>query len=172
MTAQEEMTAQHQTLKGPSPVIGEPAPDFVLANQFGEPVALSALRGRNVVVVFYPFAFSGICTGEMCQLRDNLAEFATANARVLAVSVDSKYTLRAYAEAEGLDFDLLADFWPHGEVARRYGIFNAERGMAGRATFVIDADGVLRASFGTAMGQARPLERYRQALAELGSRGG
>lgn len=167
MTAPTEATATAEPAGLPE--IGQPAPDFVLANQFGEPVALSGLRGANVVVVFYPFAFSGICTGEMCQLRDNLAEFSSANARVLAVSVDSKYTLRAYAEAEKLEFDLLADFWPHGEVARRYGVFNEERGMAGRGTFVIDADGVLRAVFTTPVGQARELARYFDALAELSS---
>ncbi|HSU70338.1 MAG TPA: peroxiredoxin [Micrococcaceae bacterium] len=154
-----------------TPAVGEAAPDFVLPNQYGEPVALSALRGGTVVVVFYPFAFSGICTGELCQLRDNLAEFATAQARVLAVSVDSKYALRAYAQAEGLEFDLLADFWPHGEVARRYGVFNTQRGMAERGTFIIDAAGVLRASFSTPVGQPRPLERYREALAQLASNG-
>jgi len=149
------------------PVVGDMAPDFELANQFGEPVSLSALRGGPVVVVFYPFAFSGICTGELCELRDNIADFATAKARLLAVSVDSKYTLRAYAQAEGYDFDLLADFWPHGEVARRYGVFEEDRGMAGRGTFVIDGDGILRDVFSTPTGQARPLARYRQALAAL-----
>jgi mycoredoxin-dependent peroxiredoxin len=149
------------------PIVGDMAPDFELANQFGEPVSLSALRGGPVVVVFYPFAFSGICTGELCELRDNIADFATAKARLLAVSVDSKYTLRAYAQTEGYDFDLLADFWPHGEVARRYGVFEEDRGMAGRGTFVIDGDGVLRDVFSTPTGQARPLARYRQALAAL-----
>ncbi|MCZ2404837.1 peroxiredoxin [Paenarthrobacter sp. Z7-10] len=149
------------------PVVGQPAPDFALPNQFGEPVSLAALRGGNVVVVFYPFAFSGICTGEMCEIRDNPAEFATAKARVLAISVDSKYTLRAYAQAENLDFDLLSDFWPHGEVARQYGVFNDERGMSERGTFIIDADGILRGVFSTPVGQARPLASYRAALAEL-----
>ncbi len=149
------------------PAIGAAAPDFDLSNQFGERISLASLRGGNVVVVFYPFAFSGICTGEMCTLRDNPGEFATANARVLAVSVDSKYALRAYAEAEGLDFDLLADFWPHGETARRYGVFDDELGMAGRGTFVIDAAGILRDAFSTPRGQPRSLDRYRQALAEL-----
>ncbi len=150
-----------------TPVIGEPAPDFELSNQFGERISLASLRGGNVVVVFYPFAFSGICTGEMCELRDNPGDFATARARVLAVSVDSKYALRAYAEAEGLEFDLLADFWPHGETARRYGVFDADRGMAGRGTFVIDANGILRDAFSSTAGQARSLDRYRKALAEL-----
>ncbi|MFP3835917.1 redoxin domain-containing protein, partial [Chryseobacterium sp. SIMBA_028] len=87
------------------------------------------------VIVFYPFAFSGICTGELCELRDNLADFEDANATVLAVSVDSKFTLRAYAEQENYGFDLLADFWPHGAVAQRYGVFDAASGMALRGTF-------------------------------------
>ncbi|MGO4383472.1 peroxiredoxin [Specibacter sp. RAF43] len=149
------------------PQVGERAPDFSLPNQFGEPVSLSALRGGIAVVVFYPFAFSGICTGELCELRDNFADFSRDNVRLLAVSVDSKYTLRAYAQAQDYEFDLLADFWPHGAVARQYGVFNEERGMAGRGTFVIDADGVIRDAFSTPTGQARPLERYRQALAAL-----
>lgn len=149
------------------PEVGRAAPDFELSNQFGEPVSLASLRGENVVVVFYPFAFSGICTGEMCELRDNLSEFATAKARVLAISVDSKYTLRAYAQAENLNFDLLTDFWPHGEVARRYGVFDEGRGISGRGTFVIDAEGILRVAFSTLVGQARSLSSYRAALAEL-----
>jgi peroxiredoxin len=147
--------------------VGDKAPDFTLANQFGEPVSLAALRGGPVAVVFYPFAFSGICTGELCELRDNFSEFAAAGVRLLAISVDSKYTLRAYAQAERYDFELLADFWPHGEVSRSYGVFDDGRGMAGRSTFVIDAGGVVRDAFSTPTGQARPLERYRQALAAL-----
>ncbi|WP_125614972.1 peroxiredoxin [Specibacter cremeus] len=146
---------------------GDVAPDFTLPNQFGEAIRLSALRGGPVVVVFYPFAFSGICTGELCDLRDNVGLFKTAKARLLAVSVDSKYTLRAYARDEGYEFDLLADFWPHGDVARSYGVFDEVAGMAGRGTFVVGADGVLVDTFGTPAGQARSLERYRHALAAL-----
>ncbi len=149
------------------PGVGDIAPDFVLSNQFGEPISLTALRGNAVAIVFYPFAFSGICTGELCELRDNLAEFVDAGVRLLAVSVDSKYTLRAYAEAQDLAFDLLSDFWPHGEVSRLYGVFDAERGMAGRGTFLIDSAGVIRDAFSTPAGQARPLERYRRALEQL-----
>jgi mycoredoxin-dependent peroxiredoxin len=157
---------QQERLASP-PRIGETAPDFELANQYGELVSLSDFRGGPVVLVFYPFAFSGVCTGEMCTLRDNLASFQSASATLLAVSVDSKYTLRAYAEAEGFDFQLLADFWPHGQVARRYGVFNPDRGMAERGSFVIDADGVLRTSFSSPVGQARDLQRYLDALSEL-----
>lgn len=149
------------------PAVGEQAPDFTLVNQFGEPVRLADFRGRNVVVVFYPFAFSGICTGELCEIRDNLAVFEHADAEVLAVSVDSKFSLRAYAEQEGYGFSLLADFWPHGAVAEKYGVFDPETGMARRGTFIIDAHGTVRYVVVNPRGQARDLAEYRRILAEL-----
>ncbi|MFE4837860.1 peroxiredoxin [Arthrobacter sp. NPDC056691] len=149
------------------PEVGQQAPDFTLVNQFGEPVRLADFRGRNVVVIFYPFAFSGICTGELCEIRDNLAAFQHADAEVLAVSVDSKFALRAYAEQEGYGFSLLADFWPHGAVARKYGVFDEESGMARRGTFIIDADGTVRYVVVNPRGQARDLGEYRRILAEL-----
>jgi peroxiredoxin len=152
---------------GVLPEIGDAAPDFELVNQFGEPVRLSDFRGRNVVVIFYPFAFSGICTGELCEVRDNLSLFEDAKATVLAVSVDSKFTLRAYAEKEAYGFDLLADFWPHGGVASRYGVFDPDSGMAQRGTFIIDADGIIRYVVVNPRGQARDLAGYRAALAGL-----
>jgi len=150
------------------PALGDAAPDFELLNQFGEPVRLSELRGRNVVLVFFPFAFSGICTGELCEIRDNLALFEDADAVVLGISVDSKFTQRAYAEKEGYAFDLLADFWPHGAVAGEYGVFDAESGMARRGTFIIDAGGVVRYVVVNPRGQARDFNEYRAALAGLG----
>jgi peroxiredoxin len=154
-------------MERPVPAVGEAAPDFDLSNQYGEPVRLSSFRGQNVVLVFYPFAFSGICTGELCEIRDNLAALEDANATVLAISVDSKFSLRAYAEQEGYSFDLLADFWPHGSVASEYGVFDAESGMARRGTFIIDAAGVVRYVVVNPRGQARNLSAYRDALAGL-----
>ncbi|MGG5171488.1 peroxiredoxin [Pseudarthrobacter sp. J1738] len=151
-----------------APAVGEVAPDFELVNQFGEPVRLSALRGAPVVVVFYPFAFSGICTGELCEIRDNLSIFNDSEATVLAISVDSKFAARAYAEAQGFDFQLLADFWPHGAVADLYGVFDDESGMAVRGSFVIDAEGVIRYVVIKPRGEARDFSQYRAALAELG----
>lgn len=150
------------------PARGDAAPDFELLNQFGEPVRLSELRGRNVVLVFFPFAFSGICTGELCEIRDNLALFEDADAIVLGISVDSKFAQRAYAEKEGYAFDLLADFWPHGAVAEKYGVFDAESGMARRGTFIIDAGGTVRYVVVNPRGQARDFTEYRAALAGLG----
>ncbi|OFI39612.1 peroxiredoxin [Arthrobacter sp. SW1] len=160
--------AAHAELVSSVPAVGEEAPDFELVNQYGEPVRLSALRGRNVVVVFFPFAFSGICTGELCEIRDNLALFEGGNATVLGISVDSKFAQRAYADKEGYSFDLLADFWPHGEVARQYGVFDAGTGMALRGTFIIDAAGIIRYVVVNPRGQARNLAEYREALAALG----
>jgi peroxiredoxin len=144
------------------------APDFELPNQYGEHIRLSDFRGRTpVALVFFPLAFTGICTGELCELRDNIGMFKDAGVELVGISVDSKATLRAWAEQEGYDFTLLADFWPHGEVAKEYGVFVEEKGFANRATFLIDQSGVIRAQFITAPGEPRQLGAYREALAEL-----
>ena len=144
------------------------APDFELPNQFGEHIRLAEFRGKKpVVLVFFPLAFSGICTGELCALRDNLALFAQNGVELIGISVDSKAALRAWAEQEGYDFPLLADFWPHGGVAKEYGVFLQDKGFANRATFMIDIDGYIRASFITAPGEPRNLAEYQEALQEI-----
>jgi peroxiredoxin len=144
------------------------APDFELANQFGEHVRLSDFRGtKPVALVFFPLAFSSTCTTELCDLRDNLAMFTENGIELLGISVDSKATLRAFADKEGYDFTLLADFWPHGEVAKEYGVFLEHKGFANRATFLIDINGVIRASFITAPGEARSLAEYKAAVHDL-----
>ena len=149
-------------------VIDTQTPDFELANQFGEHVRLSDFRGRKpVALVFFPLAFSSTCTSELCELRDNLGMFKQEGVELIGISVDSKATLRAWAEQEGYDFTLLADFWPHGDVAKEYGVFIEQKGFANRATFLIDTAGVIRASFITAPGEARTLADYRAALADL-----
>ena len=149
-------------------IIGDAAPDFSLINQFGETVTLSDFRGKkNVVVVFYPLSFSGICTGELCELRDDFDRFERDDVELLAISVDSKFVQKLFAEHEGYKFSVLADFWPHGGVAQAYGVFLEEAGIANRATFVINKDGELVAKFVTAPGQARSLDEYDKALASL-----
>jgi len=149
-------------------IIGDQAPDFSLANQFGETVTLSQFRGEKpVVIVFYPLSFSGICTGELCELRDDIAKFERAGVELLAISVDSKFVQKRFAEQEGYKFSVLADFWPHGAVAEAYGVFMPENGFANRATFVINKDGALAAKFITAPGQARDAGDYDRALAAL-----
>jgi peroxiredoxin len=150
--------------------IGDEAPDFTLKDQNNQARTLSEFRGdRNVLVVFYPLAFSGICTGELDQLRDDLAEFQNAAVQVLAVSVDSVYTLKAWSEQKGYDFPLLADFWPHGKVALDYGVFNDNAGIANRGTFLVDIDGVIRFAEMNGPGQARDQTVWKQALAALPS---
>ena len=149
-------------------IIGDQAPNFELVNQFGETVSLADFKGKKpVVLVFYPLSFSGICTGELCEIRDNFAKFESENVELLAISVDSKFVQKQFAEHEGYKFSVLADFWPHGAVAKAYGVFIEEAGIANRATFVINTDGVLVAKFITAPGQARSLDEYDRALASL-----
>ena len=146
---------------------GAPAPDFTLPSTGDGPLTLSALRGTPVVLVFFPFAFSGICTGELCELRDDIAEFDAAGVRLLGVSCDPAHSLRAFREHEGYQFDLLSDFWPHGAVSRTYGVFDEAAGLAVRGSFLVDADGILRWSVVNPRTQARPLAAYREALATL-----
>jgi len=151
-----------------SPAVGSVAPEFELTNQHGEKVSLASFRGKkNVVVLFYPFAFSGICTGELCALRDDLAPFQNDEVELLAISCDPMYSLKAFADAEKYEFSLLADFWPHGEVAKKYGVFQEERGFATRGTFVIDKSGTICWSVVNGPGEARILADYRSALAAL-----
>jgi len=149
--------------------VGDTAPDFTLSDEQGQEVRLSEIvTTRPVVLVFVPAAFTGICTGEYCELRDNISLFEDAHVQLLGISVDPKTALRVWKEQEQLDFPLLSDFWPHGEVARAYGVFLEDRGVATRATFLIDETLTVRAAFVNPPGEARPIEAYREALAALG----
>jgi peroxiredoxin len=148
--------------------IGQPAPDFELKDQSGQVRKLSDYKGsKNVMVVFYPLAFSGICTAELCGIRDELPTFENDDTVTLAVSVDSGYVLRAFAEQQGYNFSLLSDFWPHGAIAERYGVFNDQLGFAVRGTFIIDKEGIVRYAVVNPPTQARDQEEYRKALATL-----
>ena len=146
--------------------VGQEAPDFSLRDQHGQQVTLSSFRGsRAVMVVFYPFAFSGICTGELSEIRDALPELESADVTVLAVSCDPMQSLRAFAEREGFTYPLLSDFWPHGAVAQAYGVFNDAVGSALRATFLVDTQGVVAWKVENGMPDARSIDDYRRALA-------
>jgi peroxiredoxin len=151
-----------------TPQIGETAPDFELKDQHGQLVHLSDFRGKQAVaLVFYPFAFSGKCTGELCEIRDNLAVFSDASVQVVGISCDPMHAQRAFAEVEGYEFPLLSDFWPHGATAQAYGAFNEVLGFATRGTFLVDTEGVLRWSIVNGPGEVRPLAAYREAIAAL-----
>ena len=124
--------------------LGDVAPDFTLRDQFGQDVTLSEFRGvKAVVLVFYPFAFSGVCTGELSGIRDRLAEFLTFDTEVVALSCDPIYSIRAFADRDGLNFPLLSDYWPHGEVSRSYDVFDEDKGCPRRSSYVIDKEGVI-----------------------------
>lgn len=152
-----------------APTVGSSAPDFTLKDQHGQAVSLSDFRGtKNVLVVFYPFAFSGICTGELCEIRDNLAAFQSESVQVLAISCDHMFTQRAWSEQQGYEFPVLSDFWPHGDVAKAYGVFKEDGGFSLRGTFLIDRDGVVRWSLVNGAGEARDFSGYHAALADLG----
>jgi peroxiredoxin len=149
-------------------LIGSAAPDFELSDQHGNKVALSSFKGKkNVVVLFIPFAFTGTCTGELCAMRDDLSSFQNDNVELLAISCDSMFTQRVWAEKEGYQFPVLADFWPHGAVAQAYGIFDEVRGCALRGTFVIDKEGIVRWQVVNGLGDARSNDDYKAALAAL-----
>ena len=144
---------------------GSKAPDFTLKNQFGEDVTLSQIvTERPTLIVFYPFAFSGICTGELCTIRETMPSFDDASVRVVGISCDPMFTQRAWAEDQGYDFSLLSDFWPHGEVAKAYGVFDENAGFAIRGTFLVDADMTVRWSLVNGPGEARDFTGALEAL--------
>jgi mycoredoxin-dependent peroxiredoxin len=148
--------------------VGAKAPDFSLKDQNNQEVRLADFHGRKaVLLVFYPLAFTGTCQGELTEVRDGLADFANDTVQVLTVSVDSAYSHKVWADREGFDFPLLADFWPHGEVARAYGVFNEAAGFANRGTFLIDSDGVVRFAEMVGPGETRDPAAWRAALASL-----
>jgi peroxiredoxin len=145
--------------------VGQNAPDFELRDQHGQDVTLGSFAGQKaVVLVFYPFAFSRVCTGELSDLRDRLSDFVTDDVQLLAMSCDPMFTLRVFADSDDLKFPLLSDFWPHGAVSRAYGVFDEEKGCSTRSTFIVDKDGVLRWSVHNPMGEARDLEEYLRVL--------
>ena len=150
--------------------IGQEAPDFELKDQSGEVVKLSGFRGQKAVaLVFYPFTFTGVCEGELCALRDDFSQFENADVQVLAVSCDSRHAQRVWAEQKGYQFPVLSDFWPHGEVAKAYGVFNDALGCANRATFVIDKDGKVVDTFSSGdLGTPREQSSYKAALDKVG----
>ena len=148
---------------------GDIAPDFTLKDQNGQEFSLADFRGRkNVVIVFYPFAFSGICTGELCEIRDNLGDFVSDDVQVLAISCDHMFSQRAWADKEGYFFPLLSDYWPHGGVAQAFGVFNEKAGAALRGTFLVDIEGVIRWSLVNEIGEGRDFSGYHAALKDLG----
>jgi peroxiredoxin (alkyl hydroperoxide reductase subunit C) len=149
---------------------GTEAPDFTLKDQNGQPVTLSDLRGgRNVLLVFFPLAFTGICQGELDEIRDNVAGYHNDDTATLAISVGPPPTHKVWATQNGFTFPLLSDFWPHGAVAAAYGVFNADAGFANRGTFVVDRSGIIRFAEMKQPGEARDQAVWTDALKALES---
>jgi peroxiredoxin len=150
----------------PIPAVGAPAPDFTLVDHHGEERSLAAeLKQRPALLVFYPFAFSRICGGELQELQTSLGEFEGRGVSLFAVSCDPMFSLRVYAEQGDYGFPLLSDFWPHGEVARAYGVFDEAKGCARRGSFLIGQDGIVQWSIVKPISEARPLSSYLDAIA-------
>ena len=148
--------------------VGDEAPDFELADQDRTPVRLSSFRGsKNVVLVFYPLSFTGVCQGEMCDIRDAIDDLSGDDVVTVAVSVDSTAVHKKWADEQGYGFPLLADFWPHGGVAQAYGVFDEQSGLAVRGTFIIDKQGRVAYSVVNAIPDARDVDEYRKVLAGL-----
>jgi mycoredoxin-dependent peroxiredoxin len=146
-------------------LVGQQAPDFELRDQFGQTVRLSDFRERkSVLLLFYPWAFSGICTGELTEVKEKLDEFVTFDTEILALSCDPMFSLKAFADRDGLNFPLLSDFWPHGAVADQYAVFDSVRGCASRSSFVVDLAGSVTWEVHHEIGQHRDLDAH---LAEL-----
>ncbi len=147
---------------------GAPAPDFELRDQHGQTYRLSSFQGqRNVVLVFYPWAFTSVCTSELCDLRDAWPTFASHEVEIVAISCDPVYSLRVFADQDGIHFPLLSDFWPHGAVASSYGVLDETTGAANRSTFIIDRAGTVRWTVHNAGPQARDLSEQLRVLSGL-----
>jgi peroxiredoxin len=148
--------------------VGDQAPDFELPDQDRKPVRLSSFRGqKNVVVVFYPLSFTGVCEGELCALRDEIADFSNDDVQTVAISVDSTAVHAQWAKEQDYAFPLLADFWPHGAVAKAYGVFDEDLGLAVRGTFVVDQEGKVAYKVVNAIPDARDPGEYKKVLASL-----
>lgn len=155
--------------------IGASAPEFTLRDQNQQPVTLSDFRAgkgdKNVLLVFFPLAFTGICQGELDQLRDNLAAYQNDTSVVLTVSVGPPPTHKVWATEHGFTFAVLSDFWPHGAVSQAYGVFNDVTGFPNRGTFVIDRAGIIRFAEMNQPGEARDQQLWADALAALDAGG-
>jgi peroxiredoxin (alkyl hydroperoxide reductase subunit C) len=148
--------------------VGEQAPDFTLRDQNNEEFTLSSSRGvRSVLVIFYPLAFTGICTDELGAVRDDTSTYQNGEVQAVSISVDSAYVQKIFSQREAYEFPMLSDFWPHGGVAKSYGVFNEDNGFANRGTFLVDKDGIVRFAEMNGPGEGRNADNWRDAIAKL-----
>ncbi len=161
--------SQTQTAYGAgSPAVGDPAPDFTLSDQHGQRVTLSeVVRDKHALLVFFPFAFSSICTGELLEIQLNIDRFSNDDVQVYGISCDAGPSLKSWAAYEGYRFPLLSDFWPHGQVAASYGVLFKEAGMAVRGTFLVDNEMLVRWSLVHGPGEQRDVGVLHEAVRDL-----
>jgi peroxiredoxin len=146
--------------------IGTPAPDFTMRRQSGEKVSLKDLEGNKAMIVFVPYPFTRTCTAELCQLRDGLESLTESDSRVVVVTTHATATNAEWARREGYEFDILSDYWPHGDVSIRYDAFDETHGYSKRVTYFLDRAGVIRDVVSTdALGEARDYDSYSSILA-------
>lgn len=148
--------------------IGAAAPDFELVDQERSRVSLSDFRGHKTMVVFIPNPFTGVCEGEVCEIRDNIAALGSSDAKVVVITTHGMFTNKKWADELGIDFPILADYWPHGAIASAYGCFNEKLGIAERATYVLDGEGIVREIIATdSLGTPREFSAYTEALSSV-----
>ena len=148
--------------------VGTPAPDFTLRDQNHQPVTLSDFRDtKNVLLVFFPLAFTGICQGELDEIRDHLPVYENDDTQTLAISVGASPSHKIWAMESGFTFPVLSDFWPHGAVSQAYGVFNSDAGFANRGTFVVDRSGIIRFAEMKQPGEPRDQGMWTDALTAL-----
>jgi peroxiredoxin (alkyl hydroperoxide reductase subunit C) len=150
--------------------VGTEAPDFTLRDQNRQEITLTAFRGsKNVLLVFFPLAFTGICQGELDEVRDHLPDYENDDTATLAISVGPPPTHKVWATQSGFLFPVLSDFWPHGAVSQAYGVFNDDAGFSNRGTFVVDRTGIIKFAEMKQPGEARDQTLWKDALAALKS---
>ncbi len=148
--------------------VGQQAPDFNLRDTQNNEVSLASLKGNKAIIAFIPFPHTGICDGEACALRDDYSELSKDGSQVVIISCHARPTLGQWAGQNNITFPVLADFWPHGAVAQAYGCFNDQLGIAMRASYVLDKDGIVREIIQSAqLGEARDHAAHAKALASI-----
>jgi mycoredoxin-dependent peroxiredoxin len=148
--------------------VGQPAPDFTLKDTQNNEVSLSSLKGSKAIIAFIPFPNTGICDGEACALRDDYSELSKDGSKVVIISCHARPLLGMWAAENNITFPVLADFWPHGAVAQAYGCFNDQLGVSMRASYVLDANGIVKQIIQTgSLGEARNEAAYAKALAAI-----
>ena len=148
--------------------VGQPAPDFSLTDQQNNKVSLADLKGQKALLVFIPFPFTGICQNELCAIRDDYSALEGLGAKIVVITCDTRHANRRWTEDNNFQFQILSDFWPHGETCKAYGCFNETTGSAWRASFVLDANGLVREIIRTeALNIPREHEAYSKALAAV-----